>query len=268
MYRHRRKTLIGHGSDKGSIGPGDAQTESRGVRICIPLARIREYQHEQWAAFAYILSIAVEHHESSSSVGVRDVVAPGGLDSAVKSLLNTTSSSTVDTSQTPKSKKRESFAGRFCSQSSYQTSNHPPAEPISTDESSPQNASVSNGANHFIPSPSPWLQASPTGSEHEGFAQVLHLSALRDVIALDKFVKARRKSGAPPDARVVLDWGELVFDEHAESAGSTETGEVKVEAPAPSEMSSAERKIRRTFAIDDPENVWSTCSLSRLLSSV
>ncbi|KAG8688081.1 hypothetical protein FRC11_006092 [Ceratobasidium sp. 423] len=259
MYRHHRKTLIGHGSEKTASRSEDAQIESRGVRICIPLALIKEYQHEWWAAWAFILSVAVEHR--GPATGVRDIVPPGGLDGAVKSVLSAVAPLESDLSQLaqsvmPKSKKRESFTSIF-SPSCSQTPSLSPVTSVSTDSTSVREPPA---ATHVPPSPSPWLQTTPTGSELEGLAQVLHLSVLQgdqEWNGFDDLVKVRRESGAPPNAQVVLDWGELVFDEHTGSeAGSESTGEMKVEAPSSNQMSSAERKIRRLFAIDDQQKVW------------
>ncbi|KAF8756555.1 Glycosyltransferase family 28 N-terminal domain [Rhizoctonia solani] len=251
MYRHHRKTLIGHGNEKVSPRPEDAQTESRGVRICIPLALIKEYQHEWWAAWAFILSVAVDHR--SSSGGIRDIVPSGSLDSAVKSVLRAVAPLESDMGQLaqsvmPKSTKRESFTGLSlpCSH----TPSLSPTTTVSTDSSS----------------------TTPSGPEPEGLAQVLHLSVLQGDDRWNQFdnlVKARRENGVPPNAQVVLDWGELVFDEHTGSeSGSDSTREMKVEAPAFNEMSSAERKIRRLFAIDDQQKVWiARCRLCKTISS-
>ncbi|CCO32951.1 sterol 3beta-glucosyltransferase [Rhizoctonia solani AG-1 IB] len=271
MYRHHRKTLIGHGNEKIAPRPEDAQTESRGVRICIPLALIKEYQHEWWAAWACILSVAVEHR--TSPAGIRDIVPSGGLDNAVKSVLSAVAPFGSELEQLaqptmPKSTKRESFTGLF-SPATTQAPNLSPVTSISTDSSS---ARETNNSNHVPTSPSPWLQTSPSSSESEGLAQVLHLSILQGDekwSQFDNLIKARRENGAPPNAQVVLDWGELVFDEHTGSEhGSEPTREVKVEAPASNEMSSAERKIRRLFAIDDQQKVWiARCRLCKTISS-
>ncbi|QRW25287.1 glycosyltransferase family 1 protein [Rhizoctonia solani] len=270
MYRHHRKTLIGHGNEKVSPRPEDAQTESRGVRICIPLALIKEYQHEWWAAWAFILSVAVDHR--SSSGGIRDIVPSGSLDSAVKSVLRAVAPLESDMGQLaqsvmPKSTKRESFTGLSlpCSH----TPSLSPTTTVSTDSSSVREPIASV---YVPPSPSPWLQTTPSGPEPEGLAQVLHLSVLQGDDRWNQFdnlVKARRENGVPPNAQVVLDWGELVFDEHTGSeSGSDSTREMKVEAPAFNEMSSAERKIRRLFAIDDQQKVWiARCRLCKTISS-
>ncbi|KAF8740502.1 Glycosyltransferase family 28 N-terminal domain, partial [Rhizoctonia solani] len=270
MYRHHRKTLIGHGNEKVSPRPEDAQTESRGVRICIPLALIKEYQHEWWAAWAFILSVAVDHRPSSG--GIRDIVPSGSLDSAVKSVLRAVAPLESDMEQLaqsvmPKSTKRESFTGLSlpCSH----TPSLSPTTTVSTDSSSVREPIASV---YVPPSPSPWLQTTPSGLEPEGLAQVLHLSVLQGDDRWNQFdnlVKARRENGVPPNAQVVLDWGELVFDEHTGSeSGSESTREMKVEAPAFNEMSSAERKIRRLFAIDDQQKVWiARCRLCKTISS-
>jgi hypothetical protein len=257
MYRHHRKTLIGHGSEKDTIGtPEDAQTESRGVRICIPLARIREYQSEWWAAFASILSIAVEHE--APQIG-GDVVTPGGLKDAFQNFIDHVPPPLKISEQPKKETKRLSCPISLGSNSTIQTNALSSVASRSTDGyTSPD--SPPSGAHHVPPSPGPWLQTNPGSNDSESLAQVLHLSVLqRDPKwdQFDKLVKARRESGAPDHAQVVMDWGELVFDElpgseeHAES-----TTEVKVEAE-PAEMSSAERKIRRLFALGDHQAVWS-----------
>ncbi|CAE6528266.1 unnamed protein product [Rhizoctonia solani] len=272
MYRHHRKTLIGHGNETITSRPEDAQTESRGVRICIPLALIKEYQHEWWAAWAFILSVAVEHH--ASAAGVRDIIPSGSLDSAVKSVLSAVAPLKPDMEQLttqnvmPKAKKRESFTGLFspvCSQ----TPSLSTVTSISTDGSPVRETPIQG---HVPPSPSPWLQTSPPGSEPEGLAQVLHLSVLQGDErwkVFDDLIKARRENEVPANAQVVLDWGELVFDEHTESeTGSDTTREMKVEAPSLDQMSSAERKIRRLFAIDDQQKVWiARCRLCKTVSS-
>ncbi|CAE6388704.1 unnamed protein product [Rhizoctonia solani] len=271
MYRHYRKTLIGHGNEKTAPRPEDAQTESRGVRICIPLALVKEYQHEWWAAWAFILSVAVEHRASSARV--RDIIPPGGLNSAVKSILGAVVPLESDLEQLaqavmPKSTKRGSFTGPLLPPCS-QTPSLSPVTSISTDGSSVQETTTSS---HVPPSPSPWLQVNPSGPEPEGLAQVLHLSVLQGDERWSQFanlVKARRENGVPPNAQVVFDWGELVFDEHTGSeSGSESTREMKVEAPASNEMSSAERKIRRLFAIDNQQKVWiARCRLCKTISS-
>ncbi|KAH7334669.1 hypothetical protein B0J17DRAFT_86825 [Rhizoctonia solani] len=273
MYRHHRKTLIGHGNETITSRPEDAQTESRGVRICIPLALIKEYQHEWWAAWAFILSVAVEHH--ASAAGVRDIVPSGSLGSAVKSVLSAVTPLKPDVEQLttqnvmPKSKKRESFTSMF-SPGCSQTPSLSTVTSISTDGSPVRETPLVQG--HVPPSPSPWLQTSPSSSEPEGLAQVLHLSVLQGDERWNKFddlIKARRENEVPANAQVVLDWGELVFDEHTESeTGSDATREMKVEAPSLDQMSSAERKIRRLFAIDDQQKVWIVrCRLCKTISS-
>lgn len=263
LYRHRRKTLIGRDNEKDKR-PEDAQTESRGIRICIPLAQIQDYQHEWWAAFAFLLSIAVEQR-ASPGLAARDGIASGSLVASVKGLLSAVPPLPENLGQTPKPTKCASFGGFSGSPSASQASS------ISTDGTSLQATSTSNGANHVPPSPSPWLQTSPTSWEPEGLAHVLHLSVLQGDPKWNifgKLVKTRRESGAPPNAQVVLDWGELVFDEHTGSEEGSETREMKVEAPAASEMSSAERKIRRLFAIDDQQAVWiARCRLCRTIAS-
>ncbi|KAJ1305985.1 hypothetical protein OPQ81_010700 [Rhizoctonia solani] len=271
MYRHHRKTSISNGDEKVASRPEDAQTESRGVRICIPLALIKEYQHEWWAAWAFILSVAVEHRTSPS--GVHDIIPSGSLDSAVKSVLSAVAPLESDLQQPaqsviPTSKKREPFTA-LSSRPNSQTPSLSPVASISTDSSSIPEPPASS---HVPPSPSPLLQTNPSGSEPEGLAQVLHLSVLQGDERWNKFddlVKARRESGLLPNAQVVLDWGELVFDEHTESeTGSDTTREMKVDAPAPNEMSSAERKIRRLFAIDNQEKVWiARCRICKTISS-
>ncbi|KAG8723196.1 hypothetical protein FRC12_024526, partial [Ceratobasidium sp. 428] len=269
MYRHHRKTLIGHGSEKDIAGkPEDAQTESRGVRICVPLARIREYQSEWWAAFASILSIAVENEESA--IG-SDVVTPGGLKEAVDELRNTTlpplDRSVTAPEPIKKEKKRLSFPNSFSSTSTAPTNILSPVTSISTDNSSLD-------AHHVPPAPAgPLLPTIPGLGESENLAQVLHISVLQRDPKWDEFdrlVKARRESGAPEHAQCVLDWGELVFDENSvseENAEYTATSEVKVE-PERAEMSSAERKIRRLFALDDHQSVWiARCRICKTISS-
>ncbi|KAG9121241.1 hypothetical protein FRC07_002884 [Ceratobasidium sp. 392] len=269
MYRHRRKTLIGHGCEKDVASkPEDAHTESRGVRICVPLARIREYQSEWWAAFASILSIAVEHETAGSAV---DVVTPGGLKEAVEELRSKTLPA-LDKSRTSpepvkKERKRLSFPNSFSSSSTAPTNLLSPVTSISTDGSSLD-------THHVPPSPAgPWLQTIPGLGESENLAQVLHISVLQRDPKWDEFdrlVKARREGGAPAHAQCVLDWGELVFDENAGSEEQAECGptsEVKVE-PDPARMSSAERKIRRLFALDDHHSVWiARCRICKTISS-
>ncbi|CAE6534369.1 unnamed protein product [Rhizoctonia solani] len=270
MYRHHRKTLIGHGNESIPSKPGDAQTESRGIRICIPLALIKEYQHEWWTASAFILSVVVEHQASGAIA--RDIALSGSLDKAVKSVLGAVAPLTSDFEQmarsiTSKSKKRESTG--LCSPSSSKT---PSISAVTSSSHTGSSIRETPTQGHVPPSPSPWLQTSPSSTEPEGLAQVLHLSVLpggEEWNVFDDLAKARRESGAPPNAQVVLDWGELVFDEHTSSeAGSDSTREMKVEAPASNQMSSAERKIRRLFAIDDQQKVWiARCRLCKTISS-
>lgn len=256
MYRYRRKTLLGQAGEKGAARkPEDAQTKSRGIRICIPLAQIQEYQHEWWAGFAFILSIAVEH-ALPISVGAR---SSGNHSGATKDLLGAALPSIENASQTPKPKRRESCRKIFRSQRTSQAPSVSPTTTVLTDGSSLSSAST--GISSVPPPPSPGLQTTSASSESEGLANTLHLSIMQGDTkweAFDDLVKVRRQSGGPPNVQAVLDWGELVFDEHPGSEESDENKEVKVEAPLDTEISSAERKIRRLFAIDDQQAVWST----------
>ncbi|KAG9088898.1 hypothetical protein FS749_001773 [Ceratobasidium sp. UAMH 11750] len=272
MYRHHRKTLIGHGSEKDTASkPEDAQTESRGVRICVPLARIREYQSDWWAAFASILSIAVENDAPSTGM---DVVTPGGFKEAVEEWRNRAlpvpEKSPTPPEPTKKERKRLSFTNSFSSNSASHSNPLSPVTSISTDGTS---LDAPSGTLHIPPSPAgPWLQTTPGIAEPENLAQVLHLSVLQRDPKWDEFdrlVKARREGGAPEHAQCMLDWGELVFDEHAseEQLEGAATSEVKVEAE-PVKMSSAERKIRRLFALDEHQTVWiARCRVCKTISS-
>ncbi|CAE6456573.1 unnamed protein product [Rhizoctonia solani] len=271
MYRHHRKTLIGHGNEKIAPKPEDAQTESRGIRICIPLALIKEYQHEWWTASAFILSVAVDHR--APGAGARDITLSGSLHSAVKSVLGAVAPLGLELEQMAQSvmhtsKKRESSTSML----SPPASKTPSLSAITPSSNAGSSVRETPAQVHVPPSPSPWLQTSPSGTEPEGLSQVLHLSVLpggEEWNIFDDLVKARRERGAPPNAQVVLDWGELIFDEHTSSeAGSDTTREMKVEAPASNQMSSAERKIRRLFAIDDQQKVWiARCRLCKTISS-
>lgn len=206
---------------------------------------------------------------------MNDAVTPGGLGDAVKELISTLP---VMNEEGPKEKengegkrekekeagevkkKRESWTN-FMSMSttvspqsqSSQMSVLSPVTSRGTDASSVEGS-------HHPPSPGPWNQSSPFGSgDSESLAQVLHLSVLQRDSKWDTFeklVKARRESGAPANAQVVMDWGELVFDEHAGSEEVPESSEGKVESEVP-EMSSGERKVRRVFALGDQQAVWS-----------
>ncbi|QRW12822.1 glycosyltransferase family 1 protein [Ceratobasidium sp. AG-Ba] len=218
--------------------PEDAQTESRGVRICIPLARIREHQSEWWAAFASILS---------------------GLKEAVDELIGRiTPGPEKPLEPTKKERKRLSFTNSFCSPSP-QGSTLSPVTSRSTDETS---LDTPLSSQHVPPLPAaPLLLPTAGSADTVSLAQVLHLSVLQrdpNWDRFDKLVQARRESGAPAHAQVVMDWGELVFDEHAGSEEHTEgTSEVKVEPEVDTEMSSAERKIRKLFALDDQQTYGS-----------
>ncbi|KAG9093377.1 hypothetical protein FRC06_011542 [Ceratobasidium sp. 370] len=170
-----------------------------------------------------------------------------------------------------KERKRLSLTNGFCSLSASQTNTLSPVTSISTDGSS---LDTSSSAYHVPPSPAgPWLQTTPGMAESENLAQVLHLSVLQRDPKWDEFdrlVKARRAGGAPEHAQCALDWGELVFDEHVgseENMEGTATSEVKVEAE-PVEMSRAERKIRRLFALDEHQVVWiARCRICKTISS-
>ncbi|QRV84192.1 glycosyltransferase family 1 protein [Ceratobasidium sp. AG-Ba] len=268
LYRHRRKTLIGHGSEKDTASkPEDAQTESRGVRICIPLARIREHQSEWWAAFASILSIAVESGGATPGI---EAVTPGGLKEAVDELIGRiTPGPEKPLEPTKKERKRLSFTNSFCSPSP-QGSTLSPVTSRSTDETS---LDTPLSSQHVPPLPAaPLLLPTAGSADTVSLAQVLHLSVLQrdpNWDRFDKLVQARRESGAPAHAQVVMDWGELVFDEHAGSEEHTEgTSEVKVEPEVDTEMSSAERKIRKLFALDDQQTLWiAKCRICKTISS-
>lgn len=262
LYRHRRKTLLGHGTDESTASkPEDAQTESRGVRICIPLARIREYQSEWWAAFASILSLAIEHHQPGL-FEAKDAVTPGGLGDAVKDLFNTF---LVDGKETPakekdgvegRKKKRDSWVNFMSATASPQTSQVSALSPVT---SRGTDASSIEGSRNIPPSPGPSLRPNSFASgDLEPLSQVLHLSILQRDPKWDQFgnlVKARREGGTPTHAQVVMDWGELVFDEHAGLEEVPESSEVKVETEH-AEMSSAEKKVRRMFALGNHQTVW------------
>ncbi|KAF8579711.1 glycosyltransferase family 1 protein [Ramaria rubella] len=266
MFRSHRHNLL--------KPPCDASMAD-GVRISIPLAKIRAHQIHPWPNFATVLQLDLGQeltgptHAGGFGAGIGDLGdgnTIGDLEASspitrgwLSDPLHHADSRSSSPSRTPALTDSPSSPALTLF----------PTTPVSSPTSHKHDHTlrhahtISTGEDLHHPAPPPILDPGPPSAK-------LQFALLRPDPTWNRFGEISARARAPPDAKAIVDFGPLTFVEPGLDVGDTHDegslGEV-AEAKKEAVHSSREKEVRKVFGLQMVD-VWITkCNLDRVIST-